>query len=244
MQIATHGILASSASAVAPSFSNTKSLVFDGVDDYVDCGTNLALLGSACTFSAWVKMTDATSFRILHKGIAASREYAFGMGTSDTLFFVLYNGSTKYIAQVSTSTMTSYQGSWIHICATYDGSTNASGIKLYVNGSVFGSSALSAGSYTAPSANANGDVYIGRYNIEYANGHIDEVAVFNSELSASNVTSIYNSGSPADLTSFSPISWWRNGDGDTYPTLNDNGSGSNNGTMTNMTSGDIVTDVP
>ena len=78
----------------------------------------------------------------------------------------------------------------------------------------------------------------------FTSGNIDEVAVFNSELSASNVTSIYNSGSPADLTSFSPVSWWRNGDSDTYPTLNDNGSGSNNGTMTNMTSGDIVTDVP
>ena len=163
-----------------PPFTNTKSIQLDGFDDYVDCGTNLALLGSATTFSAWVKMTDATSFRILHKGIAGSREYAFGMGTSDTLFFVLYNGSSNYIAQVSTSTMTSYQGSWIHICATYDGSTNASGITLYVNGSVFNSSSLTGGTYTAPSGNANGDVYIGRYSTEYADGNIDEVAVFNS----------------------------------------------------------------
>jgi len=224
------------------SFSNLKSIALDGVDDYVDCGTNLALLGSACTFSAWVKMTDATSFRILHKGIAASREYAFGMGTSDTLFFVLYNGSTKYIAQVSTSTMTSYQGSWIHICATYDGSTNASGIKLYVNGSVFGSSAAIAGSYTAPSGNANGDVYIGRYNTEYADGNIDEVAVFNSELSQSDVTAIYGSGVPTSLSSYSSlISWWRCGDNDTAPTLTDN-KGSNDGTMTNFST--FSTDVP
>ena len=223
-------------------FTNTKSILLDGVDDYVDCGTNLALLGSACTFSAWVKMTDATSFRILHKGIAASREYAFGMGTSDTLFFILYNGSTKYIGQVSTSTMTSYQGGWIHICATYDGSTNASGIKLYVNGSVFGSSAAIAGSYTAPSGNANGDVYIGRYNIEYADGNIDEVAVFNSELSASDVTAIYGTGVPNDLSSLSPVSWWRCGDGDTAPTIIDHGSGGNNGTMTNFST--FSTDVP
>ena len=86
---------------------------------------------------------------------------------------------------------------------------------------------------------------LGRHSTTFHyNGLLDEVAVFNSELSASNVTSIYNSGSPADLTSLSPVSWWRNGDGDTFPTLTDNGSGSNNGTMTNMTSGDIVTDVP
>jgi hypothetical protein len=226
----------------ASSFTNTKSILLDGVDDYVDCGTNLALLGSATTFSAWVKMTDATSFRILHKGIAGSREYAFGMGTSDTLFFVLYNGSSNYIAQVSTSTMTSYQGSWIHICATYDGSTNASGITLYVNGSVFNSSSLTGGTYTAPSGNANGDVYIGRYSTEYADGNIDEVAVFNSELSQSNVTAIYNLILPNYISSLSPLSWWRCGDGDTAPTLTDNGSASNDGTMTNFRT--FSTDVP
>jgi hypothetical protein len=225
-----------------PPFSNTKSIQLDGFDDYVDCGTNLALLGSATTFSAWVKMTDATSFRILHKGIAGSREYAFGMGTSDTLFFVLYNGSSNYIAQVSTSTMTSYQGSWIHICATYDGSTNANGITLYVNGSVFNSSSLTGGTYTAPSGNANGDVYIGRYSTEYADGNIDEVSVFNTELSQSDVTSIYNNGVPNDISSLNPLSYWRCGDGDTAPTLTDNGSGGNNGTMVFFNT--FSTDVP
>ena len=78
----------------------------------------------------------------------------------------------------------------------------------------------------------------------YSNGAIDEVAIFSTELSASDVTSIYNSGVPNDLSSLSPISWWRMGDGDTFPTLTDNGSGGNNGTMTNMTSGNIITDVP
>lgn len=217
----------------AAPFFNQYSFEFDGSTDYVDCGTNLALLGSACTFSAWVKMTDATSFRILHKGIAGSREYAFGVGTSDTLFLILYNGSTNYIGRISTLTMTSYQGSWTHICATYDGSTNASGITLYVNGSVFNSSSLTGGTYTAPSGNANGDVYIGRYNIEYANGKIDEVAVFNSELSASDVSTIYNGGLPNDLSAYSPLSWYRMGDAATwigkYWDLIDQGSGGNNG---------------
>jgi hypothetical protein len=224
------------------SFANTKSILLDGVDDYVNCGTNLALLGSATTFSAWVKMTDATSFRVLHKGIAGSREYAFGMGTSDTLFLILYNGSTNYIGKVSTSTMTSYQGQWVHICATYDGSTNASGITLYVNGSVFNSNSINGGSYTAPSGNNNGDVYIGRYNTEYADGNVDEVSVFNTELSASDITTIYNGGEPNNISSLSPLSWWRCGDGDTAPILSDNGSASNDGTMTNFST--FSTDVP
>ena len=74
-------------------------------------------------------------------------------------------------------------------------------------------------------------------------GNLDEVAIWNSDQSA-NIGSIYSVSGAVDLSSLSPISWWRMGDGDTYPTLTDNGSGGNNGTMTNMVSGDIVTDVP
>jgi len=73
-------------------------------------------------------------------------------------------------------------------------------------------------------------------------GGIDEVSVFTSELSQSNITSIYNSGVPNDISSLSPLSWWRCGDGDTAPTLTDNGSGGNNGTMTNFST--FSTDVP
>ena len=40
----------------------------------------------------------------------------------------------------------------------------------------------------------------------------------------------------------SPVSWWRCGDGDTSPTLTDNGSGGNDGTMTNFST--FSTDVP
>ena len=66
-------------------------------------------------------------------------------------------------------------------------------------------------------------------------GNIDEVAYFTSELSASDVTTIYNSGVPNDISSLSPTGWWRMGDNDsgTGTTVTDQGSGSNNGTLTN-----------
>ena len=75
-------------------------------------------------------------------------------------------------------------------------------------------------------------------------GNIDEVAVFNSELSQSDVTTIYNSGVPNDISSMSGlVSFWRMGDGSVYPTINDE-IGSNDGTMTNMSSANFVSDVP
>ena len=76
----------------------------------------------------------------------------------------------------------------------------------------------------------------------YSNGLQDEVSYFNTTLSQSDITSIYNDGVPNDISSLSPLSWWRCGDGDTAPTLTDNGSASNDGTMTNFTT--FSTDVP
>ena len=71
---------------------------------------------------------------------------------------------------------------------------------------------------------------------------MDEVGIFNTAEPIANLWD--GSGIPTDLTDLNPIAWYRNGDGDTYPTITDNGSGGNNGTMTNMTAGSIVSDVP
>ena len=76
-------------------------------------------------------------------------------------------------------------------------------------------------------------------------GNIDEVALWNTALSPTDVAAVYNSGSPTDLTSLSPIFWTRNGDDATYPTIpNEVNPGTNDGTMTNMVAGDIVEDTP
>ena len=246
MQIATHGILAASASAVAPSFSNTKSLVFDGVDDFVNMSNvlNLANDGSdAVSISLWLKTSLSSLGYLVSKQTGFTDGYAVFMLPTGAICF--YLGSSGSSARIYACTQNTFNnGNWHNIVVTYDGSQDVSGLNIYVNNTL---QTLTVATNNTPNNVSNsGSFTIGMRNgtaYPYL-GTIDEVAVWTSELSASNVTSIYNSGSPADLTSLSPVSWWRNGDGDTFPTLTDNGSGSNNGTMTNMTSGDIVTDVP
>ena len=52
-------------------------------------------------------------------------------------------------------------------------------------------------------------------------------------------------GEPTDLSGASGlIGWWRMGDTAIFPTIPDASTNSNNGTMTNMSSGDITTDTP
>jgi hypothetical protein len=43
-------------------------------------------------------------------------------------------------------------------------------------------------------------------------GNIDEASVFNIELSSTDVTNIYNSGVPSDLSSYSPVGYWKLGE--------------------------------
>ena len=70
------------------------------------------------------------------------------------------------------------------------------------------------------------------------------MAIWSSDQSA-NIADIYNSGVTHDLAILSnpPQHYWRMGDGDTFPLLED-AIGSLNATMVNMTVADIVSDVP
>ena len=46
----------------------------------------------------------------------------------------------------------------------------------------------------------------------YYLGNISNTAIWTSALSEANILSIYNNGRPADLTSLSPVAWWRMGE--------------------------------
>jgi hypothetical protein len=229
--------------AVPPGYSR-KAVDFDGTDDYalIDTGLESDLNNSsAISVSLWF---------YAHSYSAGGGNILFGTGTSATdAFYILpspwsntcycagSNGSTTYLTFPNPSL-----NEWHHIAFVWDSSSSF----VYVDGSSVASGTLGSG----VSATGGSNPTIGKRPYSnptypaYHNGLIDEVAVWNTALTGAQCVAIYNSGVPADLTSLNPVGWWRMGDGDTFPTLTDHGSGSNNGTMTNMTSGDIVTDTP
>ena len=236
---------------------STRSFQFDGVDDFINCGDNDNLSfgdgssDSAFSISSWWNMADVVSFRAINKVGTSISEYRINTLNSGLLKFTLYdNTNSNYIGLVSNSDLSSFENTWINVVATYDGSGSSSGLKVYVNGSILATSTNNSGSYVAMH-NTSNNFLIGKSSFSgvtsTANGKIDEVAVFNSELSASDVTSIYNSGTPSDISSLSPISHWRMGENATFSTnwsLPDNGSASNTGTSSNMDLSDLVGDAP
>jgi len=233
----------------ASGFSNTLSTRFDGVDDYVTMG-NVASLNferdDTFSFSFWLNRTTSSDLAtILGRADADSPYSGYAIfingnkiqfrlrSTNNAFFFIL-------------GTVDIPNETWTHYVVTYDGSQSVSGMKLYKNGSEETVTTSTSGTVTRFASVVlpfNIGTRDDNPNIAY-NGAMDEVSAYNVELSASAVTTIYNSGVPNDLTGTSGlVSWWRMGDNDTYPTITDN-QGSNNGTMTNMSAGNFITNVP
>ena len=141
---------------------------------------------------------------------------------------------------------------------TYDGGTTGSSsgsindyysrFKIFIDGNQQTTSNFNL-NYGNTLALNGINLRIGRYssgNYMRNNCKIDEFAVWDSDESA-NISNIYNGGVPLDLSSLStsPIHWWRMGDGDTYPFLQDSGTANNCiFVMNNQTASDIVNDVP
>ena len=206
---------------------NTRSILFDGVDDYVSISANSNLqISDTFTISHWVKFTSTSQMYVTN--------FANKYGTfvqNGYAYLVFRNLSNTQISLQSTSTIN--DGNWHNITAIKTTSTMA----IYIDGILDANNTNGATGITSTSSNAIGALFNGAIRFL---GNIDEVAVWNNDQSAN--ASAIGSTIPTDLSTYSPLSWWRCGDGDTSPTLTDNGSGGNDGTMTNFST--FSTDVP
>jgi hypothetical protein len=223
-----------------------ERMLFDGSDDHILVSHNNSLSfgdgssDSAFSTSSWVNMSDATGFRILSKdgGVGSTkREYELMTETSDDYLYLYFRdeSASKWSYVKSDATITSYENSWTHIVTTYDGGgggTAANGIKIYINGSAIAVTANNDAGYVAME-NDGGDFYIGRKSGYYADGIIDEVAVWNAELSSGEVTELYNLGLNGNVLTHSNqtnlVSYWKN-EGITDALWEDR-KGSNDGTV-------------
>jgi len=213
-----------------PAFTNQYSVSFDGTDDYMSIGTVSELNGSisAVTLSAWFNFSGTyhtDKNLVLSGGSSGSDRFYFQQLSATQLRYGSSSGFVNFtIPTVSAST-------WYHMAIVHNG-TSAS---AYFNGSPSSSNPQTV---TAPTANYGTALKVGAYYTGSAvfGGLLDEVSVFDSALSASNITSIYNSGVPNDISSLSPVGWWRMGDNDggTGTTITNQGSASSiDGTLTN-----------
>ena len=198
--------------------TNDYSVDFDGTDDHVSISSfNFA---TNKTLSYWVKFDAINSAGV----------YIFGTGsnyytylTSNGQIIYLYDGTATALTLGAANAITA--GVWTHIAIVGSGGT----ATLYKDGNL-----ITTGTDRTPTGvnRFAGDSVGG---VRFVNGLLDEVAYWDSALSSDQIELIYNGGTPNDIGDLNPINWWRMGDNDggTGTTITDQGSASNDGTLTN-----------
>ena len=253
----------------APPYSNTKSVNFQN-QDYLGANANLldSVLGrssngsgssDAWSISLWFKpSTNSSGQTIFYFGASDVTNSGFVevrfIGNNDRIR-LRYGSNNNYI-QLSTPTNSLTHSTWNHILISYDGGTTGassgdlsdyySRFKIFIDGSQQTTS-NSHNNYGWSGAISGQNLRVGRFasgTYMRDNCRVDELAIWGSDQSG-NIFDIYNSGSTHDLDQLDtpPNHWWRMGDGDTYPNIQDN-VGTATFVMYNMTAADIVTDAP
>jgi hypothetical protein len=229
-----------------PSFINTYSLDFDGMDDYLNIANNTTIGRTQnISYSAWVNLTSTTARQYII-GNWGSSNYGTGLALENiggnALVFQIGDGTNDsfFNSRVSNFSTLVSPNTWAHILATWDG-TDA---KIYINGNLENTWSPTT-PYTIVVSNP---FHIGWRGIfsNMTNGMLDELSLFDTAISIGDVWN--GSGKPTDLSDLSPTTWYRMGEKATYDgtnwTLVDQGSEGNNATSVNMDLIDRVPDTP
>jgi hypothetical protein len=214
---------------------------FDGSTSYIDLGNSSTLNPTgALTVSTWVKRTGAGTgtFPTIYRSSGLTNGTTGYILTtySDKVRFYIWDGSWKY----AEANAVIINDQWYNLIGVWNGST----VSLYIDGIL----QTTTGSASSIIYDTTNDAFIGRYRHvtgnDYFEGEISNVAIWDTDQSG-NKDTIFNNGTPGDLTALSPVSWWKLDDSATFSTdwsIPDDGSASNTGTSSGMTQGNLVPD--
>ena len=167
-----------------------SGLVFDGQDDYVDCGAGKSLdLRKQVSVECWVRpdAIPSTEVGVAGKGIES---YGLTYYTDGRCWWYISGGGNMTKAGLGV-------GFWNHVAGTYDGSTS----RLYVNGELRDSNVLDVP--IAP----GGNFFVGARGpgSHTFGGAIAQVRVYNRALSKEEVAEGYARFADEGLTRFEPV---------------------------------------
>ena len=155
--------------------ANGGSIVFDGTDDYVNCGTPSISVGKI-TVNAWVKINAGSLFQhIVDSSSISSFSWHLAILSDNRPYF--YNGSVYHQAAPILTV-----GQWCMLTGV-QGTT----LDIYING-VLGQSIATDVSVTTY------DVNLGRFPGygRQLNGNIAQVSIYNRALSAAEIQQNFN----------------------------------------------------
>ena len=195
----------SNASYSQESYVVTKSVSLDGTNDHIVISNSVADdIKNVGSMSIWLKLQNANqndTIMNIHAGTSNDNKIAIlfiNQGGTEVIRFNSRGGSQNTILDHSYSASDSVSNGWTHFVATWSRTANT--MAMYLNGSSVATSTSSIASF----ATTADTIYLGKpgnANNAFFQGHFSSFALFDAVLSGSDVSTIYNSGSPdIDLT--------------------------------------------
>lgn len=172
------------------------ALSFDGTDDYGAAPANITGFDLYESVSCWVRLDNAGTFPVMVGGTSnwGGNEFRFAWSSRQPEFFAGGNANSAVAATALTL------GQWYHVCGTADQSTVNVTAKIYVNGVLDGTDSRTIG---VAVANASWRYFGSRSGSNlFLQGALDDVCLWNRELSAREVSQLYQEqlrGSPETL---------------------------------------------
>ena len=206
-------------------YQSTSSFSFDGANDYFQIGETTDVITDfkqAWSVSWWAKWQGGQSsfagfwqLGNINSGNVVQLAAHIDSGGSGGQISISHGySSSPTIQRGFGSSLNDNQ--WHHYCVT--GSGAAGNFIVYIDGS----SSTQTGGSTAAGLSTDSNNNIGRIKFGASDrpftGLMDEMSIWNSELSTDAVTEIYNSGAPNDLESLTNasssnlVAWYKMGE--------------------------------
>ena len=213
---------------VPSGFSTDYSIEGNGSNQYISLGnqqstvlnpTEAQINANGYTWTGWIYIDDlTTSFQLYSLGVSGTNNYygiqiVVNRNAAFVFHFFGLNGSTpgagsnnRLSKRTQNSTISTGQWVQLGVVVPANGYDDNTSWKLYINGSEYSGTYVNSGNSNvnlAYSGNSNIGVWTraGSSLSNIFDGEINNAAIFNTALSSSNMTAIYNSGAPIDLSS-------------------------------------------
>jgi hypothetical protein len=200
---------------IAVSYS-PYALDFDGANDSIDIdsiGSTISAM-TQISVSAWVKTSSSSFGYILFAGRGGSGRTGYiGIAISSGTIYAVVGGqpSVSGFSELTT-TATVNDGNWHHLAMTFNNSNGV--IQVYIDGFLDPTSSSTSG--LIPTNIIYADIAQRAYNNDFNfDGSISNLSFWNTALTSSQVSEIYNEGVPSNLNNHSAysnlVSWWQLG---------------------------------
>ena len=180
-------------------YAVTRSVDLDGADDHIIITNSVADdIKNIGSVSIWFKLENSSgndTFFNLHTDTSNDNKIALLHISSTNEIRLNCRGSSSNT--IINADHIPNSSNWVHVVATWNRTDNK--MAIYINGSI----AETGTNAIADFATTANKIYLGKpgnADNAFFDGKLSSLSLFDAALSASNVTTLYNSGKPGDVS--------------------------------------------